>query len=69
MKELDNLIKNDHFKANSIDLDQTKIGTILMTSFCLKILKMMLLIFSCSYFFAMIFKILLDIQNDYRDWD
>jgi len=38
-------------------------------SFVLKVFKMMLVIFSCSYFFAMIFKIGLDIQNDYFNWD
>ena len=38
-------------------------------SFVLKVFKMMLVIFSCSYFFAMIFKIGLDIQNDIYNWD
>jgi hypothetical protein len=38
-------------------------------SFALKMLKMMMVIFSCSYFFAMVFKIGLDIQNDYFNWD
>lgn len=38
-------------------------------SFALKVFKMSLVIFSCSYFFAMIFKIGLDIQNDIYNWD
>lgn len=69
MRKLEILIDNDHKLANSKDIDQINIGTILLTSFFLKVVKIMLVIFSCSYFFAMIFKICLDIQNDYCDWD
>ena len=66
---MDTLIQNDPAKANSKVTDQTNIGRILVMSFVLKIFKMMIVIFSCSYFFAMIFKIGLDIQNDFFNWD
>lgn len=68
-KKLDILIKNNQVLANNKEIDQTNIGKILIMSFVLKVLKMTLVIFSCSYFFAMIFKIFLDLQRDIMDWD
>ena len=68
-RSLEILIKNDHLKANNKDVDQTNIGTILIISYLLKIFKILLIICSLSYFFAMTFKICINIQNDYYNWD
>jgi hypothetical protein len=38
-------------------------------SYILKTLKLILVITSCSYFFAMSFKILTEIEADYKNWD
>ena len=38
-------------------------------SFVLKTLKLILVITSCSYFFAMSFKILIEIKADVNNWD
>ena len=40
-----------------------------MVFFALKTIKAIILVTACSYFFAMGFKMLLDIQADINDWD
>ena len=52
-----------------MDEDQTKIGNILMMGFFIKSLKILIVITSCSYVFAMLFQLLLEIQSDYMKWD
>ncbi len=59
--ELEELIKNDPVAAECQDSDNTKIDQILNTTILLKIVKIMLFVLSCSYFFAMSFKMLTDI--------
>lgn len=54
-KELEQLIQDDPQAANCKDVDQTKIGNILAMSFFIKIMKIMIFVSSCCYFFAMIF--------------
>ena len=49
--------------------DRIKIDRILATAFILKIAKILVFVLSCSYFFAMGFKMLTDIQNDVMNWD
>ena len=59
--KLEILIKNDPELAQCQDTDNTKIDQILKTTFALRIIKIMLFVLSCSYFFAMSFKMLTDI--------
>jgi hypothetical protein len=66
---LDELILNDPIAANCKDSDHIKIGNILAMSFFIKILKILIIVCSCSYFFAMLFQLLLEIQSDYYNWD
>ena len=68
-KQLDDLILKNPIRANSMDIDQTKIGDILMMGFLLKIMKIMIIISSCSYLFAMLFQLLVEIQGDLNNWD
>lgn len=69
MRHLNELIKNDLRMANSQDQDNTNLGTFLFISFILKLIKIMIFVSSVCYFFAMAFKFLLDIQNDYLNFD
>ena len=63
-KYLCELIENDPKAANSIEIDQVGIQKILMMSYFLKIVKIVIIIGSCSYFFGMIFKFVIEIQNE-----
>jgi hypothetical protein len=62
------VIKHHPEVANSKDQDLTGTEMILWLSFCLKVLKLLILISSISYFFAMSFKILLEVQEDFMGW-
>lgn len=68
-KRLELLIKHDNCKANSKKDDFVKINDILMMGYILKMVKIMITISSICYIFAMIFKFLIEIQNDYMNWD
>ena len=68
-KRLEYLIQNDTCKANSKDEDHIKINDILLMSYVLKMIRIMITISSICYIFAMIFKFLIEIQNDYMNWD
>lgn len=68
-KRLEYIIANDYKKANSKDEDLIKINDILLMSYILKMIGIMINISSCCYIFAMVFKFLVEIQNDYMDWD
>ena len=68
-KRLEYLIQHDTCKANSKDEDHIKINDILLMSYVLKMMKIMINISSICYIFAMIFKFLIEIQNDYMNWD
>ena len=68
-KRLEYLIQNDTCKANSKDEDHIKINDILLMSYVLKMIRIMINISSICYIFAMIFKFLIEIQNDYMNWD
>ena len=48
--------------------DRIKIDRILHTAFFFRIAKILVFVLSCSYFFAMGFKMLTDIQNDIMKW-
>jgi hypothetical protein len=60
LKKLQDRIKNDAVLAESKDIDTTGIDKILIFTFILKQIRLLILIASVSYFFAMIFKILLE---------
>ena len=47
--------------------DYIKINQVVYVNLGLKSIKAMLLISTCSYFFAMFFKIFLEIQNQYME--
>jgi hypothetical protein len=49
--------------------DHTKIGNILAMSFFVKAIEILIIISTCSYFFAMLFQLLLEIQSDVMKWD
>jgi hypothetical protein len=67
--QLEELIQRDPIAGNSKIEDHTNIGKILAMSYFLKTLKLILVITSCSYFFAMLFKILIEIQGDLMNLD
>lgn len=68
-QDLLELIEEDPVAANSIDTDQIKIQKILMFSYFLKLMKIVIIIGSCSYFFAMFFMFLIEIQNEILNYD
>jgi hypothetical protein len=55
--------------GQSQDRDICKIDQALLFNCLLKTVKAVILVSSCSYFFAMGFKMLLDIQADLNGWD
>lgn len=69
MKRLDKVIKTNPQLANDRDLDQSKIDEILAISNCLKVIKILIFVTAISFFFAMIFKFLTNIQSDVMNWD
>ena len=66
---MEEFVTRDPIAASCKVSDHTRIGRILAMSFVLKTLKLILVITSCSYFFAMSFKILIEIQADVNNWD
>ena len=68
-KNLEDLIQTDPIEANRTDIDLTKIEKIVMMSYLLTLLKITIIISSCSYLFGMIFKFILEVQNDIMNWD
>lgn len=67
--QLAEFIEQDLVAANCKITDHTRIGRILAMSFILKTLKVIIVIASCSYFFGMAFKILIEIEADLNNWD
>lgn len=68
-KYLIELIETDPKAANSIQTDQVKIHKILMMSYFLKLIKIVIIIGSCSYFFGMIFMFVIEVQNEMMNFD
>lgn len=68
-KKIEDMIENDPINASRTDIDQTNIGGILMMNYSLQLLKITVIITSCSYLFGMIFKFILEVQNDIMNWD
>lgn len=52
-----------------MDEDLTGNYKVLILNFVLKITKLLILLASVSFFFAMSFKILIELQRDIGDWD
>ena len=67
--KLEKIIKDHPEIANSTDQDLTGTEKILWLSFTLKVLKLLILISSISYFFAMSFKIVMEVQEDFAGWN
>ena len=68
-KQLEELIENDPQSASRTDIDQIRIDKILSMSSTLKLLKITIIISSCSYMFGMFFKFIIEVQNDIMNWD
>ena len=69
MRSLEKVIRTNPKLANDRDLDQSKIDEILAISNTLKVLKILIFVTSISFFFAMMFKFLTNIQSDIYNWD
>jgi uncharacterized BrkB/YihY/UPF0761 family membrane protein len=69
MKKLDHLIQTNPKLANNRELDQSKIDQILRISNTLKVIKILIFVTSVSFFFAMMFKFLTNVQSDVMNWD
>ena len=69
MNNLEKVIRTNPTLANDRDLDQSKIDEILAISNCLKVIKILIFVTSISFFFAMIFKFLTNVQSDIMNWD
>lgn len=59
------IIENDHEKANNKVLNLTQIETILFIQFVLKLLELIFLIFSMSFLFCILWLILCGIEEDF----
>lgn len=55
--------------GENINCDNTGIGRIMAISFFLKFLEVIIIIICCCYYFAMVFKILCELQNEILGWD
>ena len=69
MKYLDHLIETNPKLANNRELDQSKIDKILRISNTLKLIKILIFVTSVSFFFAMMFKFLTNVESDIMNWD
>ena len=69
MKNLEKVIRTNPTLANDRELDQSKIDEILAISNTLKVVKILIFVTSISFFFAMMFKFLTNVQSDFFDWD
>ena len=71
MQKLEDACKNDPELAKSKDQDLTgKINDEMITlTFVMKFIKHLVFLTSVSYFLAMTFKIIIDIQNYNNDWN
>lgn len=68
-KVLEKLIREDPKAASETDIDRVRIDKIVQMSSTLKLLKIVIIISSCSYMFGMFFKFILELQSDYMNWD
>ena len=64
-RRLNRLIKSDPKAANSMDSDQIHINQKIYTKFALRMIRLLIFMTTVCFFFAMIFKIMLDFQEDY----
>ena len=64
-----NIESNPVLFGEDINSDNTGIGRIMAISFFLKFLEVMIIIVCCCYYFAMVFKILCELQNEILGWD
>ena len=69
MTKMTAMIESNPIFAEDMNTDRTSIGTIMGFSFFLKFVNILIVISCCSYFFAMSFKFLAEIQNEYFGWD
>ena len=68
-RQMNKLIEKEPILAEDICHDRTRIGKTMCFSFFLKFLEIIITIVCCSYFFAMSFKFLMEIQNEIKEWD
>ena len=68
-KDLAELIQNDPMAAEDYKEDRVKIVNILIFRVALRLLKIIIIIGTCCYFFAMIFMFVIQIQNEILNYD
>jgi hypothetical protein len=49
--------------------DQTRLGDILKCNLLLKLIQILIVLASTSFFFAMTFRFIMQIESDYMNWD